>query len=79
MKTTTIVLGLIIAALMVVHPVGAQENPTEQIKKEGTKVINRNIDKRCSTGRRRRRNPHRNSNSRNSNTNSLHTKIHSFI
>jgi outer membrane protein OmpA-like peptidoglycan-associated protein len=45
MKTTTIVLGLIIAALMVVQPVGAQENPTEQIKKESTKVINRNIDK----------------------------------
>ena len=45
MKTTTILLGLIIAALMVVQPVGAQENPTEQIKKESTKVINRNIDK----------------------------------
>jgi outer membrane protein OmpA-like peptidoglycan-associated protein len=45
MKTTTIALGLVIAALMVVQPVGAQENPTEKIKKESNKVINKNIDK----------------------------------
>jgi outer membrane protein OmpA-like peptidoglycan-associated protein len=45
MKTTTIALGLALAALMVVQPVGAQENPTEKIRKESNKVINKNIDK----------------------------------
>ena len=45
MKTSTIALGLVMAVLMVVQSVGAQENPTEKIKKESHKVINRNIDK----------------------------------
>lgn len=45
MKTTCIVLGMLVAALMVVPDVNAQQNPTEKIKKESHKVINRNIDK----------------------------------
>ncbi|RLD95020.1 MAG: OmpA family protein [Bacteroidetes bacterium] len=45
MKTQFIALGLAIAALMVVQPVCSQENPTEKIKRESHKVINRNIDK----------------------------------
>lgn len=45
MKTTVISLGIALAALMVVQPVGAQENPAEKVKKESHKVINRNIDK----------------------------------
>lgn len=45
MKTTAIVMGIAMAALLVVQPVCAQENPTEKVKKESHKVINRNIDK----------------------------------
>ncbi len=45
MKTKLFSLGIAIAALLVVQPVCSQENPTEKIKKESTKVINRNIDK----------------------------------
>ena len=45
MKVTAISLGIALAFLMVVQPAGAQENPTEKIKKESNKVINRNIDK----------------------------------
>ncbi len=45
MKTQLIVLGLIVASLLVFQPLGAQEAPTEKIKKESHKVINRNIDK----------------------------------
>lgn len=45
MKKTFILPGIVVAALMVAEPVHAQENPTEKIKKESHKVINRNIDK----------------------------------
>jgi OOP family OmpA-OmpF porin len=45
MKTKLFSLGIALAALLVVQPVCSQENPTEKIKKESTKVINRNIDK----------------------------------
>ena len=45
MKTQVIALGLAIAALLLVQPVCSQENPTQKIKKESHKVINRNIDK----------------------------------
>ena len=45
MKTKLFSLGIAFAALLVVQPVCSQENPTEKIKKESTKVINRNIDK----------------------------------
>ena len=45
MKTKLFSLGIALAALLVVQPVCSQENPTEQIKKESTKVLNRNIDK----------------------------------
>jgi len=45
MKTTVFSLGIAIAFLFVVQPVCSQENPTQKIKKESTKVINRNIDK----------------------------------
>jgi len=45
MKTTAIASGLVIAALMVFQPSGAQVNPARKIKRESTKVINRNIDK----------------------------------
>ena len=45
MKTKVLSLGIAMAALLVVQPVFSQENPTEKIKKESTKVINRNIDK----------------------------------
>lgn len=44
MKTTAIILGLVLAALMVFQPVDAQ-NPLRKIKRESTKVINRSIDK----------------------------------
>jgi len=45
MKTKLFSLGIAFAALLVVQPVCSQENPTEKIKKESTKVLNRNIDK----------------------------------
>jgi len=45
MKTTVFSLGIAIAFLFVVQPVCSQEDPTQKIKKESTKVINRNIDK----------------------------------
>jgi outer membrane protein OmpA-like peptidoglycan-associated protein len=45
MKTTAIAMGIALAALVVVKPAGAQENPTEKIKRESHKAINRNIDK----------------------------------
>ena len=44
MKTTAFFIGLVIAALMVFQPVDAQ-NPLRKIKRESTKVINRNIEK----------------------------------
>ncbi len=45
MKTKIIALGIAFASLVVVQPVSSQENPTEKIKKESNKVVNRNIDK----------------------------------
>ncbi|MEA3461514.1 MAG: OmpA family protein [Bacteroidota bacterium] len=45
MKTQLIALGIAMASFLVVQPVSAQENPTEKIKKESHKVVNRNIDK----------------------------------
>jgi len=45
MKTQFIVLGLTVAALLLVQPVCSQENPTQKIKKESHKVVNKNIDK----------------------------------
>jgi len=45
MKTKLFSLGIALAFLVVVQPVCSQENPTEKIKKESTKVINKNIDK----------------------------------
>jgi len=45
MKTKIIALGIAMASLLVVQPVCSQENPTQKIKKESHKVINRNIDK----------------------------------
>jgi OOP family OmpA-OmpF porin len=45
MKTKILSLGIAMAALLVVQPVFSQETPTQKIKKESNKVINRNIDK----------------------------------
>ncbi len=45
MKTKLFSLVIALAFLVVVQPVCSQENPTEKIKKESTKVLNRNIDK----------------------------------
>jgi len=45
MKTKLFSLGIALAALLVVQPVYSQEEPTQIIKKESTKVINKNIDK----------------------------------
>jgi OOP family OmpA-OmpF porin len=45
MKTKLFSLWIALAFLVVVQPVCSQENPTEKIKKESTKVLNRNIDK----------------------------------
>ena len=45
MKTLRIALGIAMASFLVVQPLCAQENPTQKIKKESHKVINRNIDK----------------------------------
>jgi OOP family OmpA-OmpF porin len=45
MKTKVIALGIALASLLVVQPVCSQENPTQKIKKESHKVVNRNIDK----------------------------------
>ena len=45
MKTQLLALGIAMASLLVVQPVCSQENPTQKIKKESHKVINRNIDK----------------------------------
>ena len=45
MKTTGVAMGIAIAALLVVQPVDAQVNPVRKIKRESTKVINRNIEK----------------------------------
>jgi len=45
MKTKIIALGIACASLLVVQPVCAQENPTEKIKNESHKVVNKNIDK----------------------------------
>ncbi len=45
MKTKVIALGIALVSLLVVQPVCSQENPTEKIKKESHKVVNRNIDK----------------------------------
>jgi len=45
MKTQVIALGIAMASFLVVQPLCAQENPTQKIKKESHKVINKNIDK----------------------------------
>jgi len=45
MKTKLFSLGIALGLLVVVQPVCSQENPTEKIKNESTKVINKNIDK----------------------------------
>ncbi len=45
MKTKLIALGIAMASFLVFQPLCAQENPTQKIKKESTKVLNRNIDK----------------------------------
>jgi len=45
MKTKILSLGIAMAALLVVQPVCSQENPTQKIKKESNKVINKNIEK----------------------------------
>lgn len=45
MKTNLIALGIAMASFLVVQPLCAQENPTQKIKKESHKVVNRNIDK----------------------------------
>jgi len=44
MKTYALTLGIVIAALLVVQPVCSQETPTQKIKKESHKVINKNIE-----------------------------------
>ena len=45
MKTQIFVWGTAMAFLLAMQPVSAQESPTEKIKKESNKVINRNIEK----------------------------------
>jgi len=44
MKTKTLTLGITLVFLAAVQPVCSQENPTQKIKKESNKVINRKID-----------------------------------
>ena len=44
MKTKTLTLGIAIMALAMVQPVCSQDTPTQKIKKESNKVINRKID-----------------------------------
>ncbi|MCD4709904.1 MAG: OmpA family protein [Bacteroidales bacterium] len=44
MKTNLLTLGIAIAALLVVQPVCSQETPTQKIKKESHKAINKNIE-----------------------------------
>jgi len=45
MKTILFVLGLGMASFLVVQPVCSQESPTQKVKRESTKMINKNIDK----------------------------------
>ncbi len=44
MKTKTLTFGIAMVALAMVQPTYSQENPTQKIKKESNKVINRKID-----------------------------------
>ena len=44
MKTNALTLGIVIVALTMVQPVCSQETPTQKIKKESNKVINRSIE-----------------------------------
>lgn len=45
MKTILFALGIAMASLLVVQPVCSQESPTKKVKRESTKLINKNIDK----------------------------------
>ena len=45
MKTQAIIAGIVMASLLAIQPVSAQESPTQKIKKESNRVINRNIEK----------------------------------
>jgi OOP family OmpA-OmpF porin len=44
MKTKTLTLGIALVFLAMAQPVCSQENPTQKIKKESHKVVNRTID-----------------------------------
>jgi outer membrane protein OmpA-like peptidoglycan-associated protein len=44
MKTTALSLGIAIVALAMVQPAYSQDNPTQKLKKESHKVVNRKID-----------------------------------
>jgi OOP family OmpA-OmpF porin len=44
MKTKLVTLGIAILAMAIVQPVCSQDSPTERIRKNGNKVINRSID-----------------------------------
>jgi OOP family OmpA-OmpF porin len=45
MKTIQLTLGIAMAFLLVVQPVCSQVSPTQKVRKESTKLINRNIEK----------------------------------
>lgn len=45
MKTILFTVGIAMASLLVVQPVRSQESPTQKVKRESTKMINKNIDK----------------------------------
>ncbi|MDF1575546.1 MAG: OmpA family protein [Bacteroidales bacterium] len=45
MKTTALIPGIVIVALLIVQPAYSQENPLQKIRKESHRKINKNIEK----------------------------------